>query len=253
MEKIRPGIGGVSEFPPVSGLLSKKNFPRHNILVGDDPVQIRFAEQVLDVKCEIVEHVKDEDLLVQHPTLHQVFISNSIDLSQEIRSKTGVWSLSPIVKGSASANAIIKAACEILGIKLERSKLNRASDLLTKEPTNDVRASLWYAIWIISGDILDEELWKDPWVNSNWLPKGTDPNYRLNSLYKDLVGHVFIRGNDEVAARRFGISPAKIKRLKNMSLDLNRVYESIFELSKWRQKRYDPYICALKISKIWEA
>jgi hypothetical protein len=254
MSKIRPGIGGTLEFPPVPGLLSKKPFARHNILVGNDAVQTRFAEQTLGVECKVVDRVKDEDVLVPDPTLHQVLMSNSIDLSPELRNKAGIWSLTPITPGSAAATSIIKAACEILDVKLEIGKRNRACEILTKEVINDVRAALWNAIWIVAGEIPEDVgLWKDPWAADNWMPNGIDPRYRLNALYRELVGYIFVCDNDEASARRFGISPAKIKRLKALNLDIDRVYDSLLELSRWRSRRYDPYICALKITSIWKS
>jgi hypothetical protein len=250
---IRPGLQ-TPEFPTVPSLLSKKSFLLHNILVGNDTAQIRFAEQILNVPCKAVDRVQDEDVLVPTPTLHQVFMSSSIDLSPQIRDKTGVWSLAPLIPGSASTTAVVKAACEILSIKLEPAKRNRACEILTEEPINDVRAALWSAVWIVADDIPEKEpFWKDPWSSNEWLSKNTDPVYRLNSLYRDLVGYVLIHDNDEVAVRKFGISPTKSKRLKGMNLNLDCVYDSILELSKWRHKRYNPYFCAIAINKIWRS
>lgn len=254
MSKIRPGSGGPPEFPPVPGLLLKKPFARHNILVGNDAIQTRFAEQTLGVECKVVDCVKDEDVLVPDSTLHQVLMSNSIDLSSELRNKAGIWSLSPVISGSAAATSIVKAACQILDVKLELAKRNRVCDLLTKGVINDIRAALWEAVGIVAGDIPEEEsFWKDPWVSENWIPNGTDPAYRLNSLYRELVAFVYVHDDDENTARRFGISPAKIKRLKALNLNIDCVYESILELSKWRHKRYNPYFCALKITTIWKS
>jgi hypothetical protein len=254
MPKIRPGVGGTPEFPPAPGLLLKKPLARHNILVGNDPVQTRFAEQILGVECKVVDHVKDEDVLTPASTLHQVLMSTSIDLSPELRSKAGIWSLTPIISGSAAATSVVKAACEILDIKLELAKRNRVCEILTESAIGDIRAALWNAVEILAGNIPEkEEFWKDPWASDNWIPKGVDPAYRLNSLYRELVGYIYVYDNDENSARRFGISPAKIKRLKALNLNLDRVYESILELSKWRSKRYNPYFCALKITTIWKS
>jgi hypothetical protein len=254
MAKIRPGVSGPPEFPPATGLLLKKPPVRHNILVGNDAVQTRFAEQTLGVECKVVDRVKDEDVLVPEPTLHQVLMSSSIDLSPELRSKAGIWSLSPVLPGSAAATSIVKAAAEILEVKLELAKRNRACEILTKEVINDVRAALWNAVYIVAGDIPEKEpFWKDPWASDNWIPNGTDPTYRLNTLYRELIGYIYVYDNDESSARRFGISPAKIKRLKALNLNLDRVYESILELSKWKAKHYNPYFCALKIATIWKS
>jgi len=253
MSKFRTGVAAAPEFPTTPVLLSKARFQRNNILIGNDPVQTRFAEQFFGVPCKEVDVVRDEDILKDTPTLYQVLISKSIEISPELRLKTGIWSLSPVVKGSASATAVIKSAMEILDVKLDKESVNRACDILTEEEIGDVRAALWNAVWVIAGEIpAQPEFWKAPWSKGNWMPKGVDPKYRLNALYRELVGYVLVRDNDEPAARRFGISPAKIKKLKALALDLDRVYNSISELSKWRQLKYDPYLCALKIARIWK-
>ena len=253
MDKFRPGVGGAPEFPPTPVLLSKSKLHHSNILVGDDPIQVRFVEQITGVPCQHMEQVRDEDVLQDQPTLYQVLTSKSILISPQLRLRAGIWSLSPLTKGSAAATAVVKAAADMPGVKLDREKTQRASDILTEEPIGDVRAALWYAAWIVAGEIPEESgFWPDPWSGKNWIPKGVDPQYRLNALYRQLVGYILVHDKDEQAIRRFGVSPAQAKRLKNLSLSLDRVYTSILELSKWRQRKDDPYLCALKINMIWK-
>ncbi len=253
MDKFRPGVGGAPEFPPTPVLLSKAKLHHSNILVGDDPIQVRFAEQITGVSCQHTEQVRDEDVLQDQSTLYQVLTSKAILISPQLRLRVGIWSLSPITKGSAAATAVVKAAADMLNVKLDREKTQRASDILTEEPIGDIRAALWYAVWIVADEIPEEPgFWPDPWSGKNWIPKSVDPQYRLNALYRELVGYVWVHDKDEQAARRFGVSPAKVKRLKSMSLNMDRVYSSLIELSKWRQHKDDPYLCALKISMIWK-
>lgn len=253
-EKIRAGVGTAPEFPPTPVLLSKKTYHRCNILVGNDPVQTRFAEGLLGVTAKNVTIVRDEDCIVSEPVLYQVVTSKAIDLSPQLRLKTGIWSLSPITKGSVSASAIVRAAAEMMDVKLERAKVNRASDLLTADDVGDVRAAFWRAVWIVSAPIPDEEpFWEDPWSGKNWLPPGVDPQYRLNALYRELVGYVLVKDDGEEQARKWGISPSKIKRLKLLKLDYDKTYDSLLELSRWRKDKYEPYICALKIARIWKS
>lgn len=255
-KKIRSGVRN-SLFPTTPLLLSKTR-KRNNILVGDDPAQERFAEQLLGVQCKFVPTVQDDDLLGQNrPVLLRVEYARSIELSTQVRSQTDIWSLDPIEKGSAGANAIVRHACKLLGIeKPNLTLIQRIADLLCEEPISDIKAAVWHAAWLLTGPMPDEfKPWSQPWNSQNWLPINVDPQYRLNSLYRDFVGVVFARQNppDWNAAQKFFIKPTKFNILKNeaSTLDLNKVRASIKELSRWRLQKYNPLICALKITAIW--
>jgi len=236
--------------------LSEKSHKKINILVGDSSAQVGFAEEVLGVACQYMEIVRDQDLLGHEESLlYRVDALRLVDLSPDVRAKTNVWSLEEIQKGSAGANAIVKYASGILGIEHpDRNLVQRTADLLLSEEVGDVRAAIWEAVWLLTGPTPGEfQRWPDPWTTPRaWMPKDVDPAYRLNSLYRDLVGYVFARGDDANAAKKFGVTPAKFSRLKNFTLDLSRVYASLRDLSKWLTQKSDPLICALKITRIWE-
>ena len=248
-----------SEFPGTPLLFGLSKFKKHNILVGEDDCQQRFAEQMLDGVAEPKETVRDEDILGKDEgCLYRVVYGRDIELSPQVRKQVGIYSLDSIERGSAGANALIRQACVVLEIEKPDAKwVQGFADQLCREPIYDIRAALWHAVWLIAEGTPEEfKSWPEPWsIGRNWLPSNVDPQYRLNSLYRDLVGLVFALENDQAAAQKFHIKPSKFAILKSVaqSLDHKRIGSSIRELSRWRQQKYNPLVCALKISAIWEA
>jgi hypothetical protein len=166
-----------------------------------------------------------------------------------------VWSLASIEKGSAGANAIVKFASSLLGVASDRGRTQQVADELLSKDIEDVRVAVWQAGWLLTGpNSLETKRWPDPWEKpKEWIPQGVDPGYRLNSLYRFLVGYVFAQENDQDAARKFGTSVSQFSVMKNLVLDLDKVYHSLKELSKWRNQRSGSLICGLKITNIWES
>jgi hypothetical protein len=256
--KLRPGIKAKGEFPTTPSLLKEKTYKRVNILVGDDPMQIRFAEQTLGAVCEFMAIVGDEHVLGKEtPVLFRIDSSRNLDLSPNVRAKVGIWSLDPIEKGSDGANAIVKHAAIILGMtKPHKDVVRRIADEIAADDIYDVRAALWEAMWRLTDPKLEVTFkpWLEPWENvTGWLPEDVDPSYRLNSLYWKLVKYIFAKTEEDTALKKIGkFSPTEFKRLRELKLDLDAVNASIYELSSWRTFKSDPYICALKISTFWK-
>lgn len=243
-----------TEFPQIPILITRKTYPKNNILVGTDKAQIRFAEHILNLECQQREMVKDDDLLGKDEgLLLQVYSSNHIDLSSDVKKKTGIWSIHPLEGGSAGMNALVRVASEILGEKIEKEKIEAVGNNICKEnEITDLRGALWEAVWQLSGDVVTKnEKWPQPWESQSWIPKNIEPSYRLNVLYRELVGYVYARDDDQPAAKRFGISNARFARLKSLSLDLAKVESSIKILSQWKNHKTSSLICALVISRIW--
>lgn len=251
-EKIRQGVAVSSEFPPTPFLFSRKSLAKNNILVGDDKAQIRFFKQVSGLEVETVGKVTDDMLLGSEGLLFHVHAEHQIDLSPDVKKRTGIWSADEITKGSAGANAIVKHAASLLGLsKLPRETVEIVSEQITKHGVADIRGALWEAVWILSTEVKAPTRWNDPWKDPrNWMDKD-DPVHRLHSLYKSLVGWSYLITNDTKGARAFGISPSHQQFLKNLKLDRRRVYESIKVLSGWKKSLSDPYVCALRITTIW--
>lgn len=253
-KKHRQGVRE-SEFPQTPFLLSQKSIPKTNILVGYDPAQVRFVEQLLNRTAEHKDKVGDEDVIGKDSLL-LVDSSRNLDLSPQVKEKVGIWSLDPLHNGPAGVNALLRFSAQLLGLdKPDKTQVQLAADLLTKEDVGDVRAAIWKSVWILAGKELEPiKFWKDPWETpTGWLPSDTDPAYRLNTLYWHLFGFTFTIRDEEQAIRKSGapLTPARIKKLKALKLDFHKVEATYRELSQWRIQKYDPYVCALKIRNIW--
>lgn len=255
MTPLRPGTRATL-YPTTPLLLGQKIYRRHNVLVGDDPAQVRFAEQILEVAAKHTDVLHDEDILGKEQSLlFQVDSPRCLELSPNTKDSIGVWSLEAIEKGSAGANALVRYAATLMDVPADKVLVQRIADkLLEDDNMEDLRAALWYAAWLLTGPRPEEEnRWPDPWTDSKgWIPTSVDPGYRLNSLYRFLVGYVFAKEDDQDAARKFGMSIARFKAMQRLSLDLGKVDRSIRELSRWRILKYNPLVCALKITNIWE-
>jgi len=246
----------VTEFPQFPFLISKKTSPKNNILVGFDRAQIRFAEQFLELVCQDREKITDDDLLGKDEhLLLRVTSFTYIELSPDIKKKTGIWSIQPLEGGSAGMNALVREAANLLDeTKPDKEKLEAISREICRDTVPvDIRGALWEAVWQLTEDIpfKNDSRWLQPWESANWIPREVEINYRLNTLYREFIGFVFAREGDITAAHKFGISTSRYNRLHQLSLDLERVDRSIMCLSKWRVRKSSPFICALEISMIW--
>jgi hypothetical protein len=251
--KLRPGVR-ITTYPTTPLLLAQKTFLRFNVLVGDDPAQVRFAEQILGIPCHHVDQLRDEDILGKEGLLlYRVDAPRNLELSPNTKALVGVWSLEPIEKGSAGAYALVRYAATLLDIPINKVLVQRTADELLTKDVEDVRATIWQAVWLLTGPCPPESSrWPDPWSDpKKWMPVGVDPGYRLNALYRFLVSYVFAVENDQDAARKFGVSVSRFKAMQRINLDLNRVDRSIRELSRWRIQKYSPLVCALKVTHIW--
>jgi hypothetical protein len=212
----RPGGASLvqADYAPAVFIVNKKVVPSNNIVIGSDPAQIRFLYQQLDIleeDVQQVDRVTDDMLLGKEGQLFRVFAAHRIDLSPEMRNKTGFWSAEPIVKGSAAINCIVKLATTLLPQpekKLNRDLLNRIGDELTRKPVEDVRALIWRAVWLLEFPPEPFKHWQDPWeVSKAWLDGTMDPNKRLNALYKRLVGYSIYITKGEDAVKKLGFKP----------------------------------------------
>lgn len=270
-QKEKSGLVGLLEYP-TTPLLLERTPKKNNILIGNDSSQIRFAEQLLSlahglkIVHEPVDIVIDDMLLGKdEPKLYLVERSSSIDISPSVKNKTGIWSLDLIEKGSAGINAIVRHACRLLDLdKPDKSAMLRVGNELIKDSdprgrrylVGDIRAAVWNAVWLLSGPFAQGSRWMNPWENwLLWLPKDVDPRYRLNSLYWTLVQWVFASTGDERGYRKTkGRWDAKeFQKLSLLQLPKAKVYNTLVELSAWKKLGYDPFVCALKVAKIWES
>lgn len=270
------GVAGLVEYP-TTPLLLERTPKRHNILVGNDSAQIRFAEWFLSlahvvplpgIQHEAVPAVTDEMLLGKdEPKLYLVDRSSLIEISPNVKNKTGIFSLDLIERGSAGINAIVRFAGSLLELgKIDKGDLMRVGNEVIKESDprgkrylmGDVRAAVWHAAWMLIGPPSKRPNWSQPWENwMLWMPKGDrdTARYRLNTLYWTLVMWTFAQSADERGYRKTkGRWDAKeFSKLGLLQLPKDKVYNTLVELSVWRERSYDPHVCALKIAKIWES
>jgi hypothetical protein len=233
-------------------LFARKALAKNNVLVGDDRAQLRFMEQCTGVEAVTVEKITDDAVLGQDGLLLRVYASHRVDLSPDVKAKTGIWSADSILRGSSGANAIVKQAAVMLGLqKIDHEIVEQISWTFPKEGIDDIRGSLWHSIWSLTGEVRGRPKWVDPWKDPIAWMDPADPAHRLHSLYRSLVGWTYLAYNDLRGVKQFGISPSQQQFLKQQKLDFKRVYESIRVLSAWKMSHSDPFVCALRISSIW--
>src|SRR5271170_1342009 len=142
---------------------------KNNVLIGNDPTHIRFAEQFLSVTFETA--IRHEavpvvsDIILQgndEPKLYLVDVPHQIEISPNVKAKTGIWSLDMLERGGAGINAIIRHAVKLLEIsKPDKHVMAQVGYELIKEsdPSSkkylltDIRAAVWQAAWILSGSV----------------------------------------------------------------------------------------------------
>lgn len=244
------------DYAPAVCIVQKKTLPSNNIVIGDDAAQIRFLEQQLGVPAEEVDRVTDDMLLGKEGVLYRVFASHRIDLSPEMRNKTGFWAAEPIVKGSAAIHALVKFAATLLPYpekKLTRETVNLVGDLLTTAKVYDVRGTLWEAVWILAGELPVKKPYPDPWeAPVKWLDASMNVTQRLHTLCKRLSGYAAYITKGTEAARALGVKPGELQRFKDLHLDPTKVYRTLVLLSRWKQGRMLPYVCAMQIAAVWQ-
>ena len=251
----RPG-NTVPEFPSITLLLSGRSTKKYHILVGSDPFQIKFAEQALGLPCVPVERVDDETLLTG-PRLLCITTAGVADLSESIRNSTAFWSLGPLGRGSSGALAVVRFAAAVL--KMERPSkddLRLVADALASDGIDDIRAAIWKAVWLLLGPVpAPFKRWTEPWEDSRkWLDGDTDPAYRLNTLFRDLSAYAFLASDEEESLKKanLALSPSRLRYLKGLKLDPLKVHDTVYTVSAWRMRKQDPYVCALRVSAIWQ-
>lgn len=248
--------GTSQEFTPAVFLLQKKSAHRNHIVIGEDPAQLAFIAEELETPIEEVDRVTDDMLVGQSGHLYKVFAGHRIDLSPEMRSKTGFWSAEPITRGSAAINVIVKYAAAILPFegKLTREQVDIVGDQVVKNRIVDVRVAISESMWLLTGEIKRPERWPEPWEQPiKWVNSETmDVSYRLNTLHKRLIGYTTYLGKGPEAAKAIGVRPHELQKYKDLTLDLTKVYHTIKTISQWRQGKWaDEYICAGIICSIW--
>jgi len=248
-------------------LMLERTPKKHNILIGNDRMQIRWAEQYLSaihdfkVRHEVVQSVNDDMVHSEESRLYVVERSSFIDLAPAVKARTGIWDMTLIEEGTAGLNAIVRAGAQMVEIKPTKEQV---AIIAKKMPdVRDVRAAIWHAAekWLEGIPEKTGGAWLQPWDNwLAWMPQGVDPEYRLNTLYWDLVRWVFARTGDERGFKKIAkkFDTKKWAKASSLQLPKDKVYQtitelSVFKASKGTDHRVDPWVCVLKIAKVWES
>ena len=248
-------------------LMLERTPKKHNILIGNDRMQIRWAEQYLSsihdfkIRHEVVESVNDDMVHSEEPRLYVVERSSFIDLAPAVKARTGIWDMTLIEPGSAGLNAIIRHGALMVGIK-KPTKEEVAQIVKDMEPVNDIRAAIWHAsaLWLKGVKEKTATAWLQPWDNwLAWMPQGVEVEYRLNTLYWELVRWTFARTGDERGFKKIAKKFDQRRWTKSCQLQLpkDRVYQTLVELSQFKaakeaDRHVDPWLTVIKIAKIWE-
>jgi hypothetical protein len=251
------GAAGGAIHHPVPYLFLKLPV-RQNVLIGDDPLQIRFVEQLLKCECVTIDSLTDDDILGVEDVLFRVRFEKSLELTPAVRSKIGMWSLQPVAPDSASANALVRVASKIIGEPLDEVRFNaivkEIGRRFKKNFVRDLRVGLWETCDLILEGNTPTNKWKEPWDTADpmeWLPPGTNIDMRLGTLFKHLRAYVYLLSGVDEEAMDLKVLPSKIKYLQGLHLDPEKVYETLKALSRHRYFGADPRKVVLALVKIW--
>jgi len=243
------------DLPPVTQVFTSSP-KKNNIIVGDHEPQIRFFEQVSGCKARHADYVNDTMLLGKTGMLYVVSEDYKLELSEEVKKKTGMWAALPIIKGSAAIHALAKHAHTLaFGTKKpDKEMLARVEDLVTKDPDliADIRALLWRTVEAFRDDKGKPDEWFEPWQSAtSWMPSGVDSSYRLRTLYRKLLAYSLMRAGRQDSISHLKISASMLQKLKDVVLDHDKVYRTIELLGKWSLHRSDDYCVAAQVTDIW--
>jgi hypothetical protein len=233
--------------------LQKKRHLKNNIVVGEDHVQVRALERILEQEAVSVDRVVDEDLIGASGLLLRVHAAHKIDLAGETINNTGFWLASKLTKESQGLKKLIEVAASLSPKeKYPKEELAIVHDALLKEEITDLFVTLWRAVSILSGDKIEKQSWwKNPWESTtDWMPLDK-VEHRLNYLYKSITQYAIVKTVNEDLAKKQGASPSQVQHWKTLNLPADKVEATIMLLSKWKQGGVLPEICALQISSVW--
>ncbi len=257
----------MADHPAAALILDRKDPGPWHVVLGEFGSHAAFVAHQL--KAELIELDRLDDLgladlkLKHGKTPFVVYLERETACTLGSDAKMSYWASKPIKKRSSSIRALVRAAVQVLG-RMEDPEQpvldgvgDRLVDLLGEGAAPE--AYLWGAVWDLTdpklGDMVSStwvSVWEKPWA---WTAGSKVPlARRLHGLYRDLVGWVFVRADDMVAAKAFGLSPSKVAWLKTLRLDTVKVDQSIMVLSAWRGTQGGPeadYRAGMKLSAIW--
>jgi hypothetical protein len=226
---------------PTTAIYAAKKLSDCNILVGMDPVQIRFAEAKFGVKALELEEFSDHH--VQAGKLYLVSVSSKIQVvNEKLASKIGIWdALTPLDPNSEGIKELLEEACRRVDVKPTKELVQSAQWRLFEGSggIRDVEASVLEAMqWVLLPQDPKPDL---PWFN----PQG---HFRLSNVHRELKGYVALMSGDQETAKALG---AREKVLK-WNLDPSGVERSRKVLEEWNAGNYTEEATRLILRAIWE-
>jgi hypothetical protein len=239
--------------------------PRH-LVIGDHNHQVEclahLVRQALgSVEVIDVEILSDQDVLNSvDPTIWVIPTLRDGSLAQGTLAGLHKWVSAPLTKGSAGVNSIVRVAAKNLGV---RKPLKAIVDFVGSAALEDsdgdnLDAILWGAQWLLTDPMVEAKSGEDrvhlthPWMASwDWFNIKMPLEKRLHILYKDLMAWVYSQEDNAAQLRKLGVSPSKVKWLKELNLPAKRVHDTLMLLSVWRSRQGDPFRAAMEISYAW--
>ena len=250
----RPGVVASSEYQPVVLTLGRKTLPKWNIVIGDDHAQLLWMEHVAGMKAATVDKVTNEMLLGKDACRYRIAAEHRLDLSPDVKARTGIWSADRITKNSAALNHLVKFAQTLLPHnppKLTREQVAIVGEEVMRYDVTLVQAAIGRAMTAICGPMLPRKRWTEPWLDPRHWMDLKEPNYRLHSLHKTLVAWAHIYCDNVLYAKQLGLSPSRIQWLKGQTIDPKKVLKAIKILSAWSVEKSEPWQCAMTVAAIW--
>lgn len=246
-------IATSSDYPPVVFTLGRTNLPKWNVIVGDDRAQVRWMEHVACIPSVPVAKVTDDMLLGKDACLYRVTLDHRIDISSDVKARTGIWSADQIVNGSAALKHLVKFAATLLPHTptLTREEVEIVGDAVMRYDVVMVTAAIGRAMTAICGPMEPRKPWTEPWLDPRHFMDLKEPKYRLYCLHKTLIAWAHIYCDNVFYAEQMGLSPARIQWLKDQRINPRKVHRAIKILSAWSVEKSDEWICAMTVAAIW--
>lgn len=230
----------MKRIPYAVALLLEKRKPKGtNVVIGSDSV----VTKALEKKFKITITPFDQD----RPTFFS-YLESELDIPAALRDSVSIWLNPPLSKNPEVLRYLIAS----IHPEFKKDEVDNFVKYLSGD-TNGFR-NFDTLYWIILAGNYEATSWpKDPWENSKtWLGQ-MNLSLRLSWLYTNIVGHVYAKDENKQNLEKLGISFKKANYLKGLSLNRDKLYNTLLELSKWRSDRQNELQTALLITNIWES
>lgn len=229
----------MARIPYATALLLEKRKPKgQNIIIGSDPMVINALVKKFSTTIEKFDE--------NNPAFFS-YLETEFDIPASVRESVNVWLNPPLSKNYEALRYLVGA----IHPKMELKKMDEMVKSLASTATGFRNFDALYLI-IVSKSPCGESWLNKPWEDSkNWLGQ-VELSQRLSWLHKDIAELVYARNENKAGLDNLGVSAKKATFLRNQKVSITRIYRTLIELSKWRNKKQNPEQTALLITHIWE-